>query len=254
VRTGTSSQPQETADYREEIAREKEELSALWSVRDARTEDTEAVAEILAESFPGLYRAVFGALGTEEVVWLLTALYEEGILSLDAMRVYERGGRVVGLAALHTDAPLAHGSLRRYWNILCRELEWQGAPRAFFGGLATYLFLTRRLPQAPDLVYIKTLAVAAAERGQGIGTRLLEDAARWTLAQGRTYLALNVLHSNTGARRLYARTGFQPWQSDSYRSLSHRLLARFRPDWAGLLLRCRAEDLLAAAQKKTEPL
>lgn len=180
-------------------------------VRAAQPEDAEAIAAILAEAFPGLYRATFGRLGTEEVAWLLTELYRAGMLSLEMTRVCTRGNRVVGIAILHVGQSIGRGTASAYWRLLLLQLGLLRAPRAFFGGLSANAYLSRRIPHAGDLVYVEALAVAAPERRRGAGTRLLEDAAAWARERDRSRLALHVLRSNTGARRLYERWGFHPW-------------------------------------------
>src|SRR5438067_4634426 len=84
-------------------------------------------------------------------------------------------------------------------------------PRIFAGGVLANLMLDRRIPRAPDLVYIEALAVAEEHRGRGLGSRLLADAERCARSIGRSRLALHVLANNTGARRLYERAGFRLW-------------------------------------------
>jgi GNAT superfamily N-acetyltransferase len=55
-----------------------------------------------------------------------------------------------------------------------------------------------------DLLYVRPSA-----RGQGLGTALLRAAAEHVQAQGAEMLALEVLESNTAAKRLYDRLGFR---------------------------------------------
>lgn len=187
--------------------------SDALQVRAARPEDAERVSAILAEAFPGLYRATFGRLDIPAVARLLTALYHAGTLSLETTRVCEREGTVVGVVILHVGHSVGRGTAGAFWRALYAQLGLLRASRAFVGGLSANTFLNQRIPRAPDLVYIEALAVAEPERGRGIGTRLLEDAMQWTResAPVRSRLALHVLYSNTGARRLYERMGFRPW-------------------------------------------
>lgn len=181
------------------------------TVRAATPDDADAVATILAQAFPGLYRSTFGRMGGEEIAWLLAELYRGGVLSLATTRVGTLGGRVVGVAVLHLGESIGRGSMAGYWRLLRQQLGIWRAPRAFFGGISTNIFLSRRIPHAGDLVYIEALAVAETERGRGVGSRLLADSEEWTCRQGRTRQALHVLYTNHGARRLYARLGFRPW-------------------------------------------
>ena len=55
-----------------------------------------------------------------------------------------------------------------------------------------------------DLLYVRPSA-----RGKGLGTELLRAAAGFVRDQGAEMLALEVLESNEGARRLYERLGFR---------------------------------------------
>ncbi len=211
-------------------------------VRWARIEDAEAVATILAEAFPALYRAMFGTRGNEDAAWLLAEFFRAELLPLQTTRVCERGRWVVGVAMLHLDGSPHHGSARTCWRLLRRQLGlWRGL-RAFLGWVLLHFFMDRRIPRDPDLVYIKALAVAETERGRGVGTRLIEDTAQWAREQQRPWLALHVLDSNVRARRLYERLGFRPWHADRARSLWSRFLSRTRPDWSGTLMRRPAQD------------
>lgn len=180
-------------------------------IRAARPEDTPAIASLLAEAFPTLYRAVFGLRNAKDAAAVLAGFYTDGALPLKTMRVAERDERIVGIAALQADGRMIHAGPRTIWRRLVRELGFARALRAFFGGTMSYLVLLRRIPRAPDLAYLEALAVAEGDRGRGIGTLLLEDSIRWSGEQQRRRLALHVLNSNTGALRLYKRMGFRPW-------------------------------------------
>jgi GNAT superfamily N-acetyltransferase len=54
-----------------------------------------------------------------------------------------------------------------------------------------------------------SIAVAAARRGRGIGTALMQAVAAWGTAAGAVELRLNVFEFNAGAVRLYERLGYQ---------------------------------------------
>lgn len=58
-----------------------------------------------------------------------------------------------------------------------------------------------------DLLYVRPAA-----RGKGLGRELLRAAAEHVQAQGAEMLALEVLESNTDARRLYDRLGFRTYE------------------------------------------
>ena len=66
---------------------------------------------------------------------------------------------------------------------------------------------------------LETLAVAAAARGQGIGTLLIEACQERLRGEGITHWSVGVVEANEGATRLYERAGFKPF----YRNLMARL-------------------------------
>ena len=57
--------------------------------------------------------------------------------------------------------------------------------------------------------YISILAVTAEAEGNGIATRLMEEAEAWARAQGYRFLLLDVFGSNATARRFYERKGYK---------------------------------------------
>jgi GNAT superfamily N-acetyltransferase len=58
---------------------------------------------------------------------------------------------------------------------------------------------------------LETLAVAAAARGQGIGTMLIEACRGRLRAEGVGHWAVGVVEANEDAIRLYERFGFRPY-------------------------------------------
>ena len=56
--------------------------------------------------------------------------------------------------------------------------------------------------------YVDWIACAAAARGKGIGSKLLAWADEEAKAAGAKFISLDVMGSNTGARRLYERKGY----------------------------------------------
>jgi ribosomal protein S18 acetylase RimI-like enzyme len=59
---------------------------------------------------------------------------------------------------------------------------------------------------------IHDLAVLPGERGQGIGGRLLAEVERCARDRGACKVTLEVHDTNHGAKRLYERSGFGPWE------------------------------------------
>lgn len=62
-------------------------------------------------------------------------------------------------------------------------------------------------------VNIHDLAVLPGQQGRGIGTRLLAEVERRARARGCCKITLEVHDTNGGAKRLYERAGFGPWDS-----------------------------------------
>src|SRR5262249_21287585 len=74
---------------------------------------------------------------------------------------------------------------------------------------------------APGTWYVNVLAAYPDLRGQGLGTELLALADQLAAETGRRGLSIIVSDANTGARRLYERTG--------YREAGRR--AKVKEDW-----------------------
>jgi ribosomal protein S18 acetylase RimI-like enzyme len=62
-------------------------------------------------------------------------------------------------------------------------------------------------PGVPEITHMQ---VAAAARGQGVGTRLVETAEAMAEAAGADRIAIGVSVDNVAARRLYERLGYAP--------------------------------------------
>jgi GNAT superfamily N-acetyltransferase len=78
--------------------------------------------------------------------------------------------------------------------------------------------------EVPGSFYIAGLAVLPEYRGRGVGTRLLAAARERARALGAPELSLIVFAANAGARRLYAREGFQ--EIDRRPIVPHPLIAQ----------------------------
>jgi ribosomal protein S18 acetylase RimI-like enzyme len=57
-------------------------------------------------------------------------------------------------------------------------------------------------------VYVLDIYVAAAARGEGVGRRLIEEAARWGRKRGASYVRLLVDEKNEAAMKFYRSLGF----------------------------------------------
>lgn len=56
--------------------------------------------------------------------------------------------------------------------------------------------------------YLSDLVVAPASRGKNVGSALIQKAKEWAKGRKLSYLELNVIEENKGAKKLYAREGF----------------------------------------------
>lgn len=76
------------------------------------------------------------------------------------------------------------------------------------GMVVGFLSLESHREGEPPFLYLDDFSVAAACRGQGIGSRLLDMAEEYAAALGLGEIHLHVERDNHGARRLYRRRGF----------------------------------------------
>jgi ribosomal protein S18 acetylase RimI-like enzyme len=159
-----------------------------YELRPATKADSRRIAE--------LYR--ISSDGVADYIWTKLAAPGEDILDVGRRR-YEREG-----------TPFS------YQN--CRMIEQDGR---IIGMLVAF-------PMTVDPEYVETdpvlvpysvleedasyyvcgMAVEAAYRGRGIGTELLAEAERACRARGLRKLSLIVFEQNTGAKRLYERSGY----------------------------------------------
>lgn len=110
-------------------------------------------------------------------------------------------GKLLGLAGLHS----REGIFSRV--ILRDSLSHLGPLRGIYAwGVLNLFGAGASCP--PDHLRIAALAVDAAARGQGLGSRLLEAVFDKARNEGFRAVRLEVVDTNTGARQLYERSGF----------------------------------------------
>ena len=80
------------------------------------------------------------------------------------------------------------------------------------GAIAGYALIGNPtpLPASAHVQMIRGLAVAPDHQGRGVGRTLVDAAIEEATRRGAVKLALRVLDTNDGARRLYAAAGFEP--------------------------------------------
>jgi RimJ/RimL family protein N-acetyltransferase len=109
---------------------------------------------------------------------------------------------------------------RRYLRALRRyEHAAVFVAEAEDGEIVGRLSLARDQHPASSHVADLGLMVAAAHRRRGIGSALLEEAARWARERGVTKLELHVFPHNEAALALYERFGFE---REGYRKRHYR--------------------------------
>ncbi len=90
---------------------------------------------------------------------------------------------------------LDHGGA--FW--VAREVD--GARRTLVGTCGVF-------PVAPETFELRKMYLAAAARGLGVGTRLLDEAIAWTKAHGGERMVLDTTDAMGAAIKFYERHGF----------------------------------------------
>jgi ribosomal protein S18 acetylase RimI-like enzyme len=125
-------------------------------------------------------------------------------------------GRLLGIAGLHSHADnFARVSLRASVAAL-------GLAHGVYAWAALSLFVAAS-PCPADELRVAALAVDAAARGQGVGTRLLTAVFDQARHAGCRTVRLEVVDTNTGARALYERLGFTEIKTYRYPLVRHWL-------------------------------
>jgi ribosomal protein S18 acetylase RimI-like enzyme len=190
-------------------------------VRDARPEDADAVAAIVADGLAAKYRPALGSAAAQAIAALVRHDLEAGAGSRHL--VAELDGRIAGAVHLVTGGPPAG-----VMSTLVRAVGWRTALRA-----ALVLSLLAHGRIRPDEAYLDELAVAGWARRRGVGRALLEACAHEGRRAGRRRLTLWVTTDNAPARALYAAAGFE--ETRRRRMLAGRLV--FRAPGASLMAR-----------------
>lgn len=79
------------------------------------------------------------------------------------------------------------------------------------GAVVGHVEATMRRDEAAGFVgtYVDELAVSVPWRGRGVGTALMAAVEEWARGKGALSIALDHLHTNDGAHRLYERLGLR---------------------------------------------
>jgi ribosomal protein S18 acetylase RimI-like enzyme len=182
----------------------KTDASAL-AIRPAQPADVSAAVGLLYLTMHGLADYIFGCDPRHPTLEVVQALFlqADNRLSHRHAAVIEAGAAPAGLLVAYPgklvpalDRATGSQLLRRFGPAAFVRLVWRA--------LALPGEEARR-----DEYYISNLGVLPQLQGQGIGSRLLNFAERQARAAGLSRLSLCVDMDNTGAQRLYERTGFR---------------------------------------------
>jgi ribosomal protein S18 acetylase RimI-like enzyme len=150
------------------------------------------VARMFYDTFADKFHKIFGTQ-KKFIHFTLECLRDDRTL------VAFKDGQVVGVAGLHYDG-------RSFI-----DANMEQAVKVF--GLATLrvvlfggLFFFKKADQ--NEVFIESLAVAASERGKGIGTNLIHAVIDYAKSNGFSQIRLEVVETNKKAKKLYERIGF----------------------------------------------
>lgn len=185
--------------------------------------DAPIAARLVYDSDPPYYDFWFGsspaALASLEKLWQAPA----GSYSHRSAHVWHQNGKFLALAFHYVAAEQA--------KLALADVQEQGRLRGDFHLLQQReAMLAWLFPHVPDNVwYLRTLAVDAASRGQGIGSRILEEIVTVALTHGAQALHTDVDSANRGAVRFYEAQGFELLAETRVPALaSYRLPASYR--------------------------
>lgn len=177
-------------------------------IRPARTDDVHAVAPLLYLTSPGGFN-LFGGSERGGVRLIESAFRTPGTdSSRDVLWLAELDDDIAGVLAAF---PASEGDSRRERFLqvaLRRRAPWRrrGIRKVAREGAG-------RAPKPPDgSFYIDALATSEDYRRRGVAAALLEQAEKLAREGGFAWLALDTTASNSGARALYERHGFEVGQ------------------------------------------
>jgi ribosomal protein S18 acetylase RimI-like enzyme len=115
---------------------------------------------------------------------------------------------LLGIAGFHTSAGSLTGGIS--YKDLLSELGF------FRGNWAAIIFsMYERKPQTGELL-MDGIAVHADSRGKGVGSRLLEEIARYAQENKFKRVRLDVIDINSNAKKLYERKGFKAVKTERF--------------------------------------
>lgn len=173
-------------------------------LRPATPADAPEAARLIYDAGPTLFVRLFGPRPEDAISFFQTLFAQtDSVFSYETAIVAQQEGQAVGLAAAIPAAQYHRGSA------VPRQILRRGP--LFLLRLIPVVFALRRStqPPPPGTYYLGILSVTPTMRGQGIGTRLLEDVHRRAAADGAAAVCLHAELGNAGARQLYERHGYR---------------------------------------------
>jgi len=175
------------------------------TIRGARADDAPEAGPLVFEAAPVLFSLLFGPRQAE-AMRALTQLFRLGNnpFGWEQASVAVQGAAVVGVMIAATVEARRRGG-RRMWWLLPRVR----GPVAMLRRLPEALAMMRGYASPPaEAYYVGILAVAEGCRGQGIGSRLLEEASGQAIKERCSLTVLHVEMDHEDALRFYRRAGF----------------------------------------------
>jgi ribosomal protein S18 acetylase RimI-like enzyme len=171
---------------------QNEEISILPGIAPAQRGQA---GLILWEGFKEKFRSIFGS-GEKFVQVVETGIQPERIVTACV------NGHLAGVAGLSYSGKSSVVPDRETVQCL------YGSLKALYR-YPMIVFALHNPHKDMDGLYLETIAVDPALRGHGIGSRLLEEVERIACENGLKSVTLDVVDTNPGAIRLYARCGYR---------------------------------------------
>lgn len=167
-----------------------------FTIREGRPEDSAAVGEIFALTFPDKFGPPLGGSVAHQAE-IIAELPPGG-----PWWVAEMGGRVAGVVTLHLGDQ--DGAEVSAWRILRRHCSvW----RSLWALVMLQMITTTTADE--HTAYVDMLGVHPDFQGKGIGEALLRHAVEAARQYGKDEVALHCLKKNERAHRVYVRVGFK---------------------------------------------
>lgn len=198
---------------------EAQDTEERFTLRQARAGDAPEAGPLVFEAAPVLFALLFGPQKAE-AVRALTQLFGLGgnPFGWEQAWVAVQDEAVVGVMIAATVEARQRAGRRLWWLLPRVRGAW-----AMLGRLPEALAMMRGYASPPaDSFYVGILAVAEGYRGQGIGSRLLDEAAEQAVEARCSSTILHVEMDHADALRFYRRAGYE----ETARHLAAPRLAR----------------------------